>query len=79
MLKNQMTKVNTTPPLDRSEIIRRLADFRKQWEQEAGNLCDVRVSLGMALFDIVALLELDQAEQGKVLGSKLYRELVNRL
>jgi len=79
MLKNQMTKVNTTPTLDRSEIIRRLIDFREQWEQEAGNLCDVRVSLGMALFDIVALLELDQAEQGKVLGSKLYRELVNRL
>lgn len=79
MLKNQMTKVNTTPTLDRSEIIRRLIDFREQWEQEAGNLCDVRVSLGMALFDIVALLELDQAEQGKVLGPKLYRDLVNRL
>lgn len=79
MLKNHLTKANNIPTLDRSEVVKRLADFRANWDGEASSLCDLQVSLGMTLYDVVNLLGLTPAEQGKVLGSKLYRDLVNRL
>ena len=61
----------------RKEVIQKLADLRRAWEDETEvSLVEVNISLGLFLYDLAkTTFEFNQTEQRKILGGELLHEV----
>jgi hypothetical protein len=59
--------------ITRKEIVKKLADLRRAWQENTGvSLVDVNISLGLLLYDLAnSTFELNQAETRHILGGPL--------
>jgi hypothetical protein len=77
MLELDLKGVTDTQPSYRSQIVKSLADFRREWEihAEGKNLIDIEASVGLMLSDIAERLGFSQQERHVLLGGKLAKQI----
>jgi hypothetical protein len=77
MLQLDLEGVTDTQPSYRAQIVKSLADFRREWEihAEGNSLIDVDASVGLILSDIAERLGFSPQERHVMLGGKLAKQI----
>jgi len=77
MLQLNLQDVSETQPSYRAQIVKSLADFRREWQEisDGKSLIDVDAPVGLILADIADRLGLSPQERHAMLGENLAKQI----